>query len=542
MTQTLECYIHELDRAGLLVSEQVTQQPHLCSTRIDCLTYDSRSVGTNALFVVKGAHFRPQFLTEAINRGAIAYVIDEAQAVTLAATFAADSSFPEATSAIPAITVTDIRKALPLLGGLFFDHVTDKLTTIGITGTKGKSTTVYYLRSIMQRWLAAEQKRGPAILSSIKNYDGGEEEESHLTTPEVLDLYAHFSRAHQAGISHMAMEVSSQALKYGRVQGMRFAVAAFTNIGADHISPSEHPTFEDYYQSKLKIFDVADISVISTDADCADETLAAARISGTHILTYGSHESDNFYCDPASIVKRDGAIWFTVRSTAPTNSLSPMKIAYNGTFSITMPGLFNVNNALCAIAICSALGIPSQYVREGLREARVPGRMETLTSDDGQVTVIVDYAHNKLSYEAVFESAKKEYPGYALLSIFGSAGGKAFDRRKDLGEAVSAYCDHVWITEEDNYHEPFASIATDIAKHVRVPYIIEEDRSACINDAINNWSGKHVVCILGKGAETTRARADEYVEVPTDAHYAQKALEQYNATTAQHSNISKKIP
>ena len=514
MLHVLDDYLCLLEEKNLTDPDSL-RSPLLAQVRhtpINCLTYDSRLVKSSALFIVKGAHFTPQFLIDAQAAGAIAYVVDRSLAPTLANTVT-----------IPAIPVTNIRHATLALGQLFFDNSTNKLTTVGITGTKGKSTTTYFVRYILEKWLRSQKLDGPAILSSINNYDGITEEESHLTTPEPLELYQHFSNAHHAGITHMVMEVSSQALKYERVCGMRFAIAAFTNIGEDHISPSEHSSFDDYYESKLRIFKQADTAIVNSDAMLAERTIAHAR-AHCPTLTYGSHPEDSVYCPPESISTDVRGIHFSAHS--PWYSSEE--------FTISMPGLFNVSNALCAITICGVLGVPEEYVREGLQAAQAPGRMQRYISDDKKVVVLVDYAHNKLSFESVLSSMHNEYPEHTLLAVFGSTGGKALDRRKDMGEAVSQYCTHEWITEDDNYYEPFESIAADIAQYVTIPHTINENRAECIRKAILDGTAQddtvqRVVLLLGKGLETTHVRGSTYVEVPSDNDYALRFLAEYNA-------------
>ena len=233
---TLREYVDALRDAGILVESTVSDE--LAAREIHCLTYDTRALSEDALFICKGAHFKEEYLCDALSRGAIAYVAEKKHNVDA-----------------PCLLVNDIRYSLVVLGQLFYNHVTDKLTSVGITGTKGKSTTAYYVRYILNDWLRAQSMPKCAILSSIDNYDGKSTEESHITTPEVLELYQHFENAYESGISHLVMEASSQALKYGRVRGITYDVAAFLNIGSDHISPIEHPDFEDYFNSKLKIFD-----------------------------------------------------------------------------------------------------------------------------------------------------------------------------------------------------------------------------------------------------------------------------------------------
>lgn len=501
IAHTLADYINALDAAGILREHTLPQE--LTGKTVQVLTYDTRELtGASALFLCKGAHFKAQYLADAFEKGALAYVSE----------WKADPS-------LPGIYVNDIRYAMVVLGRLFYDNVTDKLIAAGITGTKGKSTTAYYLRAILNEWFAAEGKKPCGVLSSIDVYDGVIDEESHLTTPEVLDLYRHFENARRTGLTHMVMEVSSQALKYGRVRSMRFDVACFTNIGTDHISPIEHPDFEDYFASKLKIFDCCDTACVNTDMQFASRVLSAAR-GKCRLITFGSHETDDIILRQAR--PADGGIDFTVAGAL-----------YEGDYRINMPGLFNVENALAAMAMAKALGVPEPFVREGLLRARVSGRMQVYTSRDKEVSVIVDYAHNRMSFEALFSSCDTEYPGCEKIAIFGCPGKKAQLRRKDLGEIAGKRCAFVYITEEDSGEEPFAEIARDIADYVACPHRIEEDRAACIRDAILNRTGKRVILLTGKGEETRMKRGLEYQPYPSDASLTVRFLAEYDARNAE---------
>ena len=493
---TLKEYIDALRESELLTESTVPSA--LESTAIDCFTYDNRSVSASALFLCKGAHFKEEYLLDALARGAVCYVADHRHE--------ADA---------PALIVSDIRLALVVLARLYYDNVTDRLTTIGITGTKGKSTTAYYMRYILNDYLTSAGKSECAILSSIDNYDGAATTESHITTPEVLELYQHFQNAVDHGITHLVMEVSSQALKVGRVRGMRFDVGAFLNIGTDHISPIEHPDFEDYFASKKKLFDACRVGCVNTDAEHAEEVVAYAK-DRCRLITFGSHESDDLYCE--RVEKRADGLYFTVHSSK-----------YNGEFSITMPGLFNVSNALAAMAMCMALDIPAESVRRGLRVARASGRMQVYESRDKQVTVVVDYAHNRMSFDALYRSTRSEYPGKSIISIFGCPGSHALQRRKDLGELSGQNCDFVYITEEDSGEEPFEQIAADIEKHVACPHLVLEDRDECIRRAILEQEKPRVILLTGKGEELYMKRGRVFVDYPSDVQMTQKYLAQYDA-------------
>ena len=204
------------------------------------MTYNSREAEAGTLFVCKGAHFKAQYLQDAIDAGAACYVT----AV----------EYGLGSESCPEILVSDIRLAMPAIAETFYGRLSDELTMVGITGTKGKSTTTYYMRYILDDYMAGTGGKRTAVCSGIDNYDGVIEEESHLTTPEIMELYQHMNNALNSGITYLSMEVSSQALKYDRVDGITFEAGAFLNIGSDHISAIEHPDFNDYLESKLKLF------------------------------------------------------------------------------------------------------------------------------------------------------------------------------------------------------------------------------------------------------------------------------------------------
>ena len=495
-------YIKALSDEGLLVDSEVDEETAI--RRVACLTYDTRELEPDAVFICKGAHFKPEYAEFAAKNGAIALV-----------------SETKYEGASPFIIVTDIRRAMARLAPLFFDDAPTKVTSIGITGTKGKSTTAYYLRAIINDWMSDAGRPECAILSSIDTYDGVERFESHITTPEIVELYRRFSNAEKSGISHLVMEVSSQALKYGRVAGIKFDVACFMNIGTDHISPIEHPDFEDYFASKLKIFDTCRTACINSDSDFADRIMAYAD-GKCRIVTFGTHESDTVYC--RKIEKRGDEIFFEVRTPEFERELH-----------ISMPGIFNVSNALAAIAMSYVLGIPEKYVESGLARARAGGRMQIYKSADEKVIAIVDYAHNKMSFEALFNSVKVEFPGRKIIAVFGCPGGKAFLRRHDLAEAADADCDYIIITEEDSGEEPFNNIAKDIAANIeRCDYSVIEDRGEAIRKAITELGGgMKVILITGKGEETRQKRGTQYIDCPSDVEYTLKYLEEYdNAAVA----------
>ncbi|MGN1004114.1 MAG: Mur ligase family protein, partial [Oscillospiraceae bacterium] len=372
---TLGEHIQLLQKNGLLAdSAAPIPEPERAVALVSC---DSQNVVPGTLFICKGAHFKEQYLQDAIAKGAMAYL----------------AAAPYENVAAPCIQVSDVRHAMALLADYYYDHPSKKLNVIGITGTKGKSSTSYYLKYIFDSFMAATGGKESGVLGSIDTYDGVERFESHLTTPEPLDLERHFANAAGAGLDYLTMEVSSQALKYDRVYGVEFAAACFLNIGYDHISPIEHPDFEDYFHSKLKIFAQASLGCVNLDMDRADEVLAAAQVC-PRVITFSQKDpSATVYAD--QVRKSGNDILFRVKTPR-----------YLRRFRLTMPGLFNVENALAAIAVCEALGIPEQHIYVGLQKARVPGRMEIYANSDDKVIAIVDYAHNRLSFEKLFDSVR----------------------------------------------------------------------------------------------------------------------------------------
>lgn len=482
---------------GLLLSAELT--PETAEAEVTGLTYDSRESSRGTLFVCKGAHFVPGYLTDALARGAIAYV--------------AERAIPEAGEA-PCLLVSDIRKAMAVLGNAFYGEAWRNLRLVGVTGTKGKSTTTYYIKQILDRHQAARGGEPCAILSGIDVEDGVIREESHLTTPEAMMLHRHFRHAADSGREFLVMEVSSQALKYDRTLGVIFTVGIFLNIGEDHISPIEHTDFDDYFQSKLRLFEQSETSCVNLDAAESERVLAAAS-GKTRLVTFGSGAAADIRV--RSMEARDGGIDFSVETPEGTYP-----------FRLSMTGLFNVENALAAIAACRALGVSYETMGDAFRTAAVPGRMETFLGARSKALVIVDYAHNRMSFERLFESTAREYPERSIVAVFGCPGKKALARRRELAEVAARYARKIFITEEDAGEEPVLDISREIAGWVEAagcPYEIVLDRGEAIKKAIGEADGKTVVLLTGKGRETRQKRGTDYIDCPSDVDYVLQFLE-----------------
>ncbi len=497
----LQDYAALLEQKGLLTAPVPAGLD--LSAPVELVSYDSQDVVPGTLFLCKGAHFKAEYLAQAKEKGAFAYI--------------SEKPYPEVD--LPCLLASDMRQVLAPMADLYYDHPSQKLSVIGITGTKGKSSTTYYLKYILDEYLAEQGRGESGVISSIDTYDGAERFESHLTTPEPLELQRHFAHAVDAGIPYLTMEVSSQALKYHRTLCTRFAAACFLNIGTDHISPIEHPDFEDYFTSKLRIFAQAKVKCVNLDCDHAGRVLAAAQAAGGPVITFSQRDPEaDIFAD--QVHKQGGDILFRVRSRR-----------FLRQFRLTMPGLFNVENALAAIAVCQALDIPERCVYVGLMKARVPGRMEVYSNADETVTAIVDYAHNRMSFETLFRSVKAEYPGRRIVTVFGCPGLKALDRRRDLGEVSGKYSDLVVLTEEDSGEEDTLSICREISTYVAAQdcqFSIEPNRGEAIRQAILGCREPSVLLITGKGAETRQKRGRAYIDCPSDVEYVHTCLQEYD--------------
>lgn len=490
---TLKEYVDILSNAGQLVESNISEFEN---TIVKDLTFNSQTINDGSLFVCKGATFKESYLTSALEKGAVAYVSEQ-----------------QYTTENPYIIVQDIRIVMPILAHHFFNNPTSKLNLIGVGGTKGKSTASYYIKAIIDDYLKASNKCESAIISSVDTYDGVDRFESHITTPESIDLHRHITNAVNSNIEFLEMEVSSQALKYNRVDKITFDVGIFLNISEDHISPIEHPDFEDYFSSKLRMFGFTKNALICTNTNYWEDVLEAAQNS-ENIITFGTKAGSDIY--GYNIRKENNETVFNVKCDK-----------FEQEFRLTMPGLFNVENALAAIATAYVYNIPTEYIYSGLYRARSAGRMESFTGKDKSIIAIVDYAHNKLSFDALFESTSKEYPDYDIISIFGCPGGKAFIRRRDLGTIAGMYSKKIYLVAEDPGPEPAEQISKEIAKYVEAegcPYEIIEERGDAILKAISEATPNTVILITGKGNETRQKYGKEYLPCKSDIEYVKEAF------------------
>lgn len=485
---SINSYIDFMSKEGLLVDSFVFNK----TLGIENITYDSKKAREYSLFACKGKYFKKDYLDEAVDNRISCYISETYY----------DTNIP-----VSYIIVSDIRKAMALIANIFYDDCFNEFKLVGITGTKGKSTSLYYIKYIFDEFLQRNLLKPSGFLSSIDTFDGQKSEKAVLTTPEAFELHGHFNNAARTGLDYFIMEVSSQALKYHRTYGVTFDCTVFLNISPDHISPLEHNDFEDYFSSKLSIFSQSRTAIVNLDSDFSLRILNESKKS-RKIISFSiiDKKADIYGYD---IKTQLGKICFRVRTDR-----------FDEQFTINMSGLFNVENAISAIAVAYHYNIPINDIISGLEKAKVPGRMEIYCSNNNNIIAIVDYAHNKLSFEKLYESVKKEYPGREIITVFGCPGGKALNRRKELGILAGMFSDKVYLTADDPFFENVSDISNDIKQYITNDkcccYLINDRRKA-IQQAVLDAKGECVIIIAGKGSETTQKVENMLIPYESDA-------------------------
>jgi UDP-N-acetylmuramoyl-L-alanyl-D-glutamate--2,6-diaminopimelate ligase len=453
--------------------------PGAPEVEISGLAYSSQSVTPGALFFcVPG--FRSDghdFAPDAVARGAAALVTERRLEL-----------------GVPEIVVDDVRAAMGPAAARFYGDPTAELEVVGITGTNGKTTTAYLVRHLLE---AAGRQTG--LLGTVKRVVGGVEEEVERTTPEAIDLQETFRRMRDAGDQAVAMEVSSHALELGRVAGIRFACRIFTNLTQDHLD--FHETMEAYFAAKRRLFEQPGLSVVNVDDEYGRRI--AAEVDA---VTFGiEHEADY----------RARHIEFDVMGSrflleSPDGELR---------IDSPLPGLFNVQNVLGAVAAVRSLGV-EQISLEGF--GRVPGRFEAV--DEGQdFGVLVDYAHTPDSLENVLRAAREVTRG-RLHVIFGAGGDRDRGKRPIMGDAARRLADRVVVTSDNPRSEQPEAIIDEVMEGAGPEAEREVDRRRAITRVIEVAEPGDVVVVAGKGHEQGQEFEDGRKEPFDDVTVAREAL------------------
>ncbi len=511
--KTLDKYLEMLKTEELLVSDNSSSADF--SIEIKGLSYNSKHVSEGTLFVCKGMNFREAYLREALASGAVSYVCEEGSLLAQAEPLeAADGT------EIPRIVINDMREAMTRLGSMYYDNIwNDKLTMIGITGTKGKSTTATFVKAIMDDYYLSKGEPDIGFLSGIYNYDGSEKKSSEkMTTLETLELHEHLANTVDNGLKCLVMETSSQAIKYKRTEALHYKVCGFLNISEDHISDREHPTFEDYFETKLRIFRQSDIACINYEIpeELFRQVETEANKYSEKVITFGQKEGADYY--GYDVVSTPSELNFKLACEGETHDIM-----------VSIGGYYNASNALAAIAMTRALGVPFENIKAGLAHAKVAGRMELYHMTNKNVDVIVDYAHNRVSYETLFENIGKLYPGRKRLLVFGVHGNKAYNRRKDLGEMAQKYADKVVLTEQDIGTDDLHQIWHDIRDFLHDEKVDSEieNRKEAILHACEIVPDGWVMAICGNGADRFQKRGLVCEPEPTDGEIVQSYIDSH---------------
>lgn len=436
---------------------------------------DSRKVVEGSMFfAIKGfSTDGTQYIQSAIEKGAKVILVDEQ-------TDFRSLNIPQE---VTLIVVKDARYAMAICACNFYDNPSRKFKLIGVTGTKGKTTTTFMMREIFQK-----QGIKAGLIGTIAVYSGDKKlKDSDRTTPESIELQQLFAQMYEDGCKVVIMEVSSQSLKLNRVAGCDFDVAVFTNFSEDHISAKEHPNMEDYFNSKLKLFQMCKCGFVNID------DLHVCKVPklfpDSDIKTYGIDNSCNLLAKDITI----------------TNSYVDFKVKLgdrNERVKVGIPGRFSVYNSLAAISVALKFGCDSETIKEALLEVRVPGRSE-LVNNSKDLTIMIDYAHSPESLSNILH-AVKSYTRGRVISVFGCGGDRDSAKRPQMGEISGMVADFTIITSDNPRTEDPQKIVDQIEegiKKTKGKYTVIVDRVEAIRYAINMASKKDIIVLAGKGHE-----------------------------------------
>lgn len=443
-------------------------------TEVADVVHDSRKVTPGCLFIcIKGMNYDSHDHADEI-AGAGAGVLITEREVALS----------ENGKAPVVVRVENTRYAMAFIAAAWFGHPAEKLTVIGITGTKGKTTTTYLVRSILKN---AGHKVG--LIGTIEVIIGDTHIHAGNTTPESYLVQEYFARMVEAGCDTVVMEVSSQGLKLHRTQGFVFDYGIFTNLEPDHIGTGEHADFAEYLACKGMLFRQCKIGIVNGD----DVHCDAVTAGHTCILEkFGMGEQNDLRATDLTLVKKPGELGVAFSVTGLLN----MRV------EVTTPGKFSVYNALTAMAICRHFGVSEEDIKRALLAAKVRGRIEMVKVSD-QFTLLIDYAHNAMSLESLLKSLR-EYEPHRLVCVFGCGGNRSKIRRYEMGEVSGKLADLTIITSDNpRFEEPQAiieDIKTGMAK-TDGKYVEICDRKQAIAYAIAHGEPGDIIVLAGKGHE-----------------------------------------
>ncbi|MCX8130127.1 MAG: UDP-N-acetylmuramoyl-L-alanyl-D-glutamate--2,6-diaminopimelate ligase [Clostridia bacterium] len=447
-------------------------------TEVSGIAYDSRKVKMGTAFVcIEGFNVDGhEYIPAAVENGAKVLFVQK---------------HVDVSDEITVIKVKNTRYALARISDVFYGHPSGRFTLVGITGTKGKTTTTFMIKSILDK---ANHKVG--LVGTLGSRIGEEVLATERTTPESYDLQALFSDMVEKDVNSVIMEVSSQGLELHRVGGCDFDIGVFTNISQDHIGPKEHPDFEHYLNAKIKLFSMCKMGLVNIDSKYGEEVIKRAKCE---VFTYG--------------IDKDADIRATDIATNPDNVEFKVKTPWGeGNIKVNIPGKFTIYNSLAAIGVCLKMGIPLDIIASGLEKVSVPGRAE-IVETGRNFTIMIDYAHTPDSLENILTTVKGYTPG-RLVCLFGCGGDRDRSKRPVMGEISGKIADFTVITSDNPRTEEPVEIINDIEEGIKktnAEYIKIVDRRQAISYAIENAQMNDIIVLAGKGHETYQIFKDKTI-------------------------------
>ena len=440
-------------------------------TEISTLVYDSRKVEEGSVFVcISGAAFDGhKFVGQVAEQGAKAVVVER------------DVEVPEG---VTVIRFDDTRRALAEMSAAYFGYHAEELTTIGITGTKGKTTITYMIQSVLEH---AGQKTG--LIGTIETVIGEERIPSVNTTPESYVIQESFRRMADEGCKNVVMEVSSQGLMLHRVSGFTFDYGIFTNLAEDHIGENEHKDMDDYIHCKSLLFQQCRQGIVNGDDAYVERIIKGHTCS---LETFGMDEANDVYAQNIKRIQEPGYLGVSYDLKG--------KEEYN--VHVDIPGDFTVYNSLAAISLCRHMGIQKSDVLDALNTIQVKGRLEIIKTP-GEYTLMIDYAHNAMSLESLLTTIRK-YEPKKIYCLFGCGGNRAKARRYEMGEVSSKLADLTVVTSDNPRNEEPMDIIDDILVGVHKgpgKYVTIPDRKEAIRYCMEHAGKGDIVILAGKGHE-----------------------------------------
>jgi UDP-N-acetylmuramoyl-L-alanyl-D-glutamate--2,6-diaminopimelate ligase len=444
------------------------------------IIYDSRKLAPQTMFVcivgaVTDGH---RYIPDAIRQGASVIVLEKEEAAE------------QIPNEITVLKVASARKALALMSAALFDYPARKLVTIGLTGTKGKTTTTYMIKNVLEM---AGKKVG--LIGTIGAMIGEEHLPSKNTTPESYELHRMFAAMVEAGCEYMVMEVSSQGLKLDRTAGIEFDYGVFTNLSPDHIGPAEHESFEEYLKCKSLLFRQCKVGIVNADDPYYEK-----------ILKGHTCQAKTYSANPDSIAGQSADLLASDIRFINENGKLGMHYRVSGCMEceakVNIPGRFSVYNALVTMLVCHLAGISTEAMLDGLAKVKVKGRVEILPVS-GDYSLIIDYAHNEVSTRSVLTTLLEYHPK-RLICVYGGGGNRSKLRRYDMGEVTGEMADLCVLTCDNPRDEEIRDINNDIKVGLarsNGKYIEIDDRKEAIAYCMVNAQPGDMIVLLGKGHE-----------------------------------------